>query len=53
VTGEKEKLKFDSGKSSSSIGLENLKLNVTTKTNIVNIFSFNIYPSQAGNTYQV
>ena len=53
VTGEKEKIKFDSGKSSSSVGLENLKLNVTTKTNIVNIFSFNIYPSQAGNTYQV
>ena len=35
---------------------DQLKLNVTTKTNIVNIFAFNIYPSaspQTGEKYQV
>ena len=47
VTGEHvTEMPYDMPKSSINLD-DNLKLNVSTKTNIVNIFAFNIYPSGA------
>ena len=56
VTGETvQELPQDIPKGSLDLN-EQLKLNVSTRTNIVNIFAFNIYPSQGGlphHNYQV